>query len=359
MSEIYNINKPYIPTSDEGYTDKIKVEVDGKLKALSLQIPKKPDINFQSEMWDILNNFENECWSEKRSGLDTGFQSLNKAFDGGIKPGFIIIGGDSNVGKTIMLSQLVYQIANNNEHVYVMDFSLDDPMDDKIPRVVASHSRVPINIIKNPSKFTDNPMVLARRLKGINDLRLSISKYRIYDATFTSNIEDIEEEIKRVKIELDSVGRGDDQIVVAIDNFHDLTSNKKIKNEEKYDYLAQYCADLAIRHNLVLICSGELRKPNGQMRPTADSIRESVKIKYEAKAILLCHNDVHYRGEGAEVFFQRTDKEGKQPVLEIHFAKNKMSSFKGRLFFEQYPEMSRLEEADEESVKRYSSTIYS
>lgn len=358
MSNIYEINKPFIPKSEEGYTEKLQIQVGDEVKTLSLDIPKKSTINFQSEMWDIIDKFETDCWSEQRGGLDTGFKTLNDAFDGGLKPGFIIIAADSNIGKTIFLSQLVYQIANNNDNVYVMDFSLDDPMDDKIPRVVACNSRVPIGAIKNPNGYKQYPTMLARRLKGINDLRNAIDKYRIYDATFTSNIEDIEEEIKRVKIELDAIGRGNDQIVVAIDNFHDLNSTKSMR-DGKYDYLAQYCADLAIRHNIVLICTGELRKVNGQMRPTSDSIRDSVKIKYEAKAILLCHNDVHYKGEGADVYFERTDKEGKQPVLEVHFAKNKMGSFKGRLFFEQYPELSRVEEADEESAKQYSAKMYS
>ena len=49
----------------------------------------------------------------------------------------------------------------------------------------------------------------------------------------------------------------------------------------------------------------------------------------------------------------------KQPVLELHFAKNKISSFKGRLFYEFYPELSRLEEPDEDSIRRYAGLVYS
>ena len=267
---------------------------------------------------------------------------------------------DKNNPKTIFLTQMLWQIAEKNNDVYVMDFSLDDPMDDKIPRVVASANKVLINAVKNPNGFTQYPMMLARRLDGLNKLRKYVNKYRTYDATFSTNIEDIEDEVNKIRIELDAVGRGDTQIVVGIDNFHDLNSRDKSfrSDKEKYDYLAQYCADMAIRQKCVLACSGELRKVNGSLRPTVDGIRESVKIKYEAKAILLCHNDVHYKGEGAEVFFKRSDSNLKQPVFEVHFAKNKFSSFKGRCFFESYPEMSRMEEADEQSAKHYSSVVF-
>ena len=86
---------------------------------------------------------------------------------------------------------------------------------------------------------------------------------------------------------------------------------------------------------------------------------EGVKIKYEAKAIILVYNEVHYKGESSEIFFNRNGYMMKQPVLELHFAKNKISSFKGRLFYEFYPELSRLEEPDEDSIRRYAGLVYS
>lgn len=73
---------------------------------------------------------------------------------------------------------------------------------------------------------------------------------------------------------------------------------------------------------------------------------------------MLAYNEVHYKGENAEVCFMRKNNPLKQPVLEVHFAKNKFSTYKGRVFFEMYPEMSRLEEPDEQSQKYYSSLVY-
>lgn len=356
-----HLAKPFIPKSDNGYKENVKIDLlERGVKNVVFDIPAKPRLDHEIEMWDQINKFETESWSPKKLGLKSGWKSIDNALDGGVKPGFYVIAADSNVGKTIILSQLAWQIVENNDDVYVMDFSLDDPMPDKISRVVASGNKVLINSVKTPLSFAEYPLMLARRIEGLNKLRANTHKYRIYDATFTTHIEEIEKEIQRVKINLEAVGQGNKQIVVCIDNFHDLTTkdHPNFQDKQKYDHLAQRVADIAIQYDIPVICTAELRKMNGNLRPTSDAIREAVKIKYEAKAILLCHNDVHYRGEGAEVYFNRADSPLKQPVFEVHFAKNKFSSFKGRLFFESYPEMSRMEEADDQSAKHYASVVF-
>ena len=356
------LTKPFIPKYDTGYEEIVEIKLDeSESKYISLKVPPKPSLKHELAMWDAINTVEKEAWSPKSKGFKTGWKSIDNAFDGGIKPGFIIIGADSNVGKTILLTQMLWQISVLNDNVFVADFSLDDPLDDKMARVIACSSKVLINAVKNPNNYKQYPLMLARRAEGFNNLRKQVEKYRVYDSlTLSTNIEDIEDEINKIRIELDANGKQDVEIVVGIDNFHDLTSrdHPRLQKQDKFDYLAQYCADMAIRQKCLLLCTGELRKVNGLLRPTIDSIRETVKIKYEAKAILLCHNDVHYRGEGAEVFFKRSDSKLKQPVLEVHFAKNKMSSFKGRIFFESYPEISRMEEADEQSAKHYASVVF-
>jgi replicative DNA helicase len=107
-----------------------------------------------------------------------------------------------------------------------------------------------------------------------------------------------------------------------------------------------------------MICSAELKKLNGVRRPSLDDLRETVKIKYEAKAVLLVYNEVHYKGESAGVYFLWQNEPLKQPVFEVHFAKNKFHTYKGRLFFEFYPEMARFEEADPQAAKAYASVVF-
>ena len=85
---------------------------------------------------------------------------------------------------------------------------------------------------------------------------------------------------------------------------------------------------------------------------------KNCKIKYEAKAILLVYNEVHYKGDGADIFYMKNNNPFKQPIFEVHFAKNKFGTYKGRNFFEFYPEMAYMKECDPATQKTYSQIIF-
>lgn len=323
-------------------------------------------LQHESEMWDVLDDFEQKAWSPQSDGIKTGWADFDKAFDGGLQPGWIIVGAASNVGKTGWLSQLGWQIIQNNNDVFVMDFSLDDPMKEKIPRVVASSNKVLINSVKNPNNYTQYPDMLKRRKQGMEMLRNSVNQYRVYDANHGTDIDEIETSIKNMIVNLEEealqTGKDRKRLVVLIDNFHDLTTTAKEalgSDKMKYDYLAQRVKDMSIRYEITILTTGEFKKLNGFRRSTVDDLRESVKIIYEASAILLLHNEVGMKGEAASVYYEIQGKPQKQPVLEVKFGKNKMSSYKGRLFFEFYPEMSYFEPSDHNAAKRYNNLIYS
>lgn len=98
MSDL--LTKPFIPKCDTGYEELVEIKLDeGPAKYISLKVPPKPLLKHELAMWDTINNIEIGAWSPKSKGLKTGWKSMDDAFDGGVKPGFIIIGADSNVGK--------------------------------------------------------------------------------------------------------------------------------------------------------------------------------------------------------------------------------------------------------------------
>lgn len=357
VEESYVDNLRYTKEDEDFYYG----EVDSDGEQIDFKIKKViPKDKFEIEMHNKIDMFDNESWAAKGLGVKTGIKSIDKAFEGclGGKQ-FIIIGGDSNLGKTGFISELESGIANNNDDVYLMAFSLDDPFSDKVPRFIASTANIEINAAKNPSRFSASPNVIVRRKKALAKLKSLSDRYQIYDSTEVQYIDDIIDIVEKKIAYFDSKGI-EKKIVVTIDNFHDLKmkDDKSRSEKERYTELAEVCADFAINDNLLLICTGEIKKMNGARRPMPDDIRESSKIKFEAKAILMVYNDVHYNGEGAEVFFMRKGKALKQPVFEVHFAKNKISSYKGRCFFEFYPEMSKMIEADDQATKTYMSKVF-
>lgn len=356
-----NFYGPALGVQDTAYTDSsCSIQIGQTApNTVTFKFPDKPTETHELAMWDTIDEFEKNAWQAKNVGIKTGFDCIDKAFEGGLYPGFIIIGGDSNLGKTGFITQLAWQVTQNNNDVYVMDFSLDDAMPDKLARVCACSSQVIINAVKTPLNYMQYPLMLVRRKQAILKLRSNVDKYCAYDSTFSSFIEDIEKEVEQKLVYFDANGI-DKKIVVCIDNFHDLNimSQPRLQDKEKFDFLAQWCSDLAKKHNIVVVCTAELKKLNGNRRPMLDDIREAVKIKYEAKAILLVYNEVHYKGDGADVFYMKQGNPFKQPIFEVHFAKNKFGTHKGRAFFEFYPEMAFMKECDPTAQKTYSQIIF-
>lgn len=352
---------PVINKLETAYTDSsCSINIGGTVKNLEFKFPDKPTEEYELAMWNTLDTFEKNAWEAKNVGITTGFKTIDDGFEGGLFPGFIVIGGDSNLGKSAMISQMAYNMATLNNNVYVMDFSLDDSMPDKLSRIAACSGRLTINAVKTPLNYKEYPLMLIRRKNSILNLRNLVGRYRAYDSSFSTFIEDIEKEIEKQLIYFDA-NNIDKKVVVVIDSFHDLNiaSEPNLTDKNKYDRLGQWCSDLAIKYNIVVLCSAELRKINGKGRPDIDQIRESVKIKYEAKAVLLVYNDVHYKGENADVFFMKNNNPYKQPIFEVHFAKNKFGTYKGRTFFEFYPEMAYMKECDPIAQKQFAQIVYS
>lgn len=356
-----NFYGPAIPKQNAAYTEgNCTVSIAGNTKNITFSYPDAPQEEYQANMWRVLDAFENRAWAPHNKGLQSGYACVDKAFDGGIYPGFIIVAGDSNLGKSAFVTNMVWNLIELNPEVYVMDISLDDAMPDKLSRMAACSGHLIINAVKTPLRYANYPSMLIRRKNAIIKLRTLSDRYMPYDSSsISTDVESIEEEITK-KIEYFKTNNIKKKLVVCIDSFHDMTIGKapSLSDKEKYDRLAQWCADIAIKYDITILCTGELKKLNGMRRPQMDDLRESVKIKYEAKAIMLVYNEVHYKGESADVYFNINNNPHKQPIFEVHFAKNKFGTYKGRNFFEFYPDMSTMKECSDQAQKTYSSIVY-
>ena len=141
---------------------------------------KPSETSYERGMWDAIDRFENKAWSPATKGYKTGFKTIDDGFDGGIKPAFIIVAGESNIGKSAFISQLAWNIATlNNDECYVMDFSLDDSLADKLARIVACSGKVYINAAKTPLLYKEYPMMLIRRKQALAKIRERSEERRV------------------------------------------------------------------------------------------------------------------------------------------------------------------------------------
>lgn len=322
---------------------------------------------FKRQMHDTIQKVREYSWKRGEiGGLDWGFDSLNKAF-AGLNTGLHMIAAQSNVGKSAFCMQLSWQIIRANrvldekhkKKAYVLYFSLDDNVNEILPRFIAIDQKIPINAIRFPKKYQHDETMMQRMDEGYKHLEESESSFGLSDVNDGSSIEHVEATCEKYAFELRKVDP-DYQLVVFIDNFHDVTVDSVkfgTDSNSKFDYIADHLSRLCTKLDIPIICTGEFRKLNGNRRPINDDIKETGKIVYEAKAIILAYNEVGIRGQQAGCFWQDDQTGDKMPVFEADIRKNKFGSFKGRTFFEFMPAMSYFKEVPEAGCKHYNQMI--
>lgn len=266
--------------------------------------------------------------------------------------------------KSMLLLEMMRRIINHNQYqsedhpkkAYCIYFSLDDSNNELMPRMVASDQGITINQALFPKTLKDKPVIAKKRQQGIENLKQNAPFFSMFDAENGQSIQRIEQTIATIHSELELVFPNEFQMVVFIDNFHDITYDMEsgfMEENQKYDYTAGRLNELAIEYDMPVICSAEFRKINALKRPLNDDVKSSGKIVYEAKGIILVHNEVGIKADNSDIYWELGSRDGdmaprKMPVLEMHISKNKFSAFKGRHFLKFQPEMARFIEPSED-----------
>lgn len=289
----------------------------------------------------------------------------------GLESGMYLVAGESNHGKSGLLLSLAWDyMAHENNHLYLVYFALDDTADDIYPRVIGMNQDIPISVSSKPTLYErkrdmgdDNVALynswLTRGQAGIDQLLDVGEKFTLLDGTDISCGEDILERCKDIK----ALVRTEDRqanIIVAIDSGMDIEwRDKKFKSEKELnDYTARQLKKWAVEIlDCPLFVTLHLRKIEQNRRPTVADIKESGRWVYEASWLGLVHNDVSRNKQSAAICVR--DEQGEViPVIELNWAKNKKSSFKGTTYQTFITNHSLVKECTETMAQRFDSLIY-
>lgn len=309
----------------------------------------------------------------KKTGYAIPLFPLMEAHLEGLDEGMFLFAAESNVGKSALMMSALYSACTCEENklcgLYV---SLDDQEDDIFSRIIAMQQMIPISVAAKPTRWetaiAESPEKenvyrdwLNKREEGIKSLTDVSGRFVLVDSEEIKSGEKLLDYMKKYQCYVRATKGEDWNIIVAIDSLSDIrfADQPKLQERALHDYIAKTVKDWTKELHIPIFGSVHMRKLNGNRRPTLDDLKESGEYVYESSVTFLLHNDVSKNQEAANVFYQGEDpEEGKQPIIEIHWAKNKRSSYKKRSYCFFAPGMSYVEECPKDASKRYDAIVY-
>ena len=342
--------------------------------------------------------FDEESWKKGQGYCTKTFPIFDKAMEG-LENGMFLFAGPSNHGKTAILQELLMSYAlNEDNNLFGIYFSLDDGADKIIPRIIASNiwrtpeyqrereeaeqthldppfPSIPITVVSKPSRYKDAldagdvpdgmastyEEYLRLRENGLAWLKTTNERFKIVDRSKIHNGEQMLDYCQKLQAYVRAQHGDNANIIVGIDSLSDIEWDSKRFNteKEKNDYCSSKIKEWSITTlGCPIFGSIHLRKTDPKKRPTVMDIKESGRWIYEASLAFIVYNDIAQNRQTAGVFYQSEGSEFFKPVIELHWAKNKQSSFKGMTFCYFDTPNGRVWECSEEATEHYSQIIY-
>ena len=327
-------------------------------------------VDYFSCLAESIDAFEDRAWNKKEGYKTPNFNSLTTGLEGW-DSGLYIFAGLANHGKTAAMINILEDMVMHEENkLFGVYYSLDDSKNKVIPRIVAMRESLPISLITKPGRYQkmiqeNHPdavhiaQQLDKRTEGINRLKSESNKMIVLDSQDIKSDKDLRQSISQIYNYVKSLDE-EMNIVVAVDGLKDINfTDMKLTENEKVDAASKFLKDISVELDIVVMSTMHLRKLNGNRRPTTEDLKDSNRLEYESDVIFLVYNDVSRNKEAAKVYSRSGLEDGpKQPILELDWAKNKISSYKGRTFCYFSPEYSKAVECDEDDSKRFNALVY-
>lgn len=301
-----------------------------------------------------VEKFEEMAWrTGKLKGVSTGFPILDEKIDG-LQDGLILIAGKWNTGKSAFMISLALNLIKSPDN-HIIYFSIDDPIwTTTIPRFVANISLIPINTISKPVYGIEKSEILeeaekaalrGRREEAIKLLKESYKgRLGLKDSSHGYDLQFVEKMIK-----IHKVLAKDKKLIIFVDFMNMIHYNKNVDTTEREAKLAGFLKHVAGLYHAPVVASVEAMKDIGNKGMRDTDVKGSSSIQHRADLMLLLFSD-YESNDQSKMYFYDEDSQP-QPIVEVKLGKNKMSGYKGRIYFKFYKSFSKFEEFSEEEQK--------
>jgi replicative DNA helicase len=297
---------------------------------------------------DMKQNEEEQDGSQLGFHLGPDLEELEKALMGDWHNTMMIFGGKANSGKTSFLSKVSFELANHIENNAVVIYhTIDDSAEQLLPKficVAEGSTSLEINQVKNPNFWKGrNEDILIRREAGYQKIFDLIRKGHlvIKDMNDGASLAYAESLIKYYQEKYP-----DRNVVYVLDNFHKLRDFEGYGGEERHRFktMSTVLKGIATKYHIPVLCTMEYTKLAAGIKPTNDNIAETVQMEYDSNLIAHLWNGSHELGDKAspDMFHTHLTAEGaeRKPIIEMNIGKNKVTSFKSKIYFKFFPSSS-------------------
>lgn len=331
---------------------------------------------------EAYKTFDSVAWNKKTGYKLPHFPFIQKKIEG-LDEGLYLFAAESNAGKTSLMSNILYDACTCKENKLLgLYFSLDDSKQLVIPRIISMIENIPILASAKPHTFKelydktpdDNPnkaiykSYLNKREHGLNKLINQANCFQVRDnSDKIADAEDIYKYIQSMITYVKAMFGDDYNVIVAIDALDDIRfRNGKFQSDtDRHKMIAKTVKDWATEFHIPIFGSRHLNKIRMDRKPVLDDLKDTSEYVYEATMVWLLYNEVGKKGQSASVYYTKSDQQSlpenqreKQPVIEINWAKNKASSYKGKSYCYFVPEFSKMIEVPESEKSKYDALAY-
>ena len=307
---------------------------------------------FHQQAKDVRKSF-GEC--RQLNGFKMNrFHKLQELFDGfPDRECLFAVAGDANIGKSTWIREVSWDLAQSNPDAIVLYMSIDDSIKDVMMALVAREAEYARSTIYKYGKLRsevseDSKSDIVERIDQTWEKVLRQKNYIVADASQGSSITNLEDHLCYIRKTFP-----DKRPIIFLDNFHKLRYSEDMAIREKFIDMVQTLKELTQIEDIPIVMTVELRKTENGKRATLNDIAETKQIEYDAKVVLMAHQEMHHNPETMLKWHRDTYGDPCHlPYLEMTIAKNKHTDKKCAIGYRFEPDRSILTEVDYETEIR-------
>ena len=299
-----------------------------------------------------MDDYIQESKTKRRGGMgyDNRFPILSEKL-GGLQREFYLFTGGVGMGKSTFVTQIAWDLVEQNPDLTVVYFSLDLARMDVLAKMVGQAGEVPIDYVRNP--YVTSSDFDQRRREGLE--KVSNMRERLFIVDESNGrifIDDIRKLVKRTRLE-----RGGEVAVVIDPVFKIHLKQDRISFTEKCNFLVSELKSIAASENVCLIATAGLPKAISNRRPVREDLEEIMGLLYDPYVVCFLYCDFLNDFETPFLEWELGKENFMIPITEISIAKNKMGSINNRIFYRYYEMFAKFKECAPAEVENYSAMV--